>query len=115
MKGGALILTANMFAFAKYPEVAAVTASSQNDGISFFSSRGPEVDLAAPGANILSTYRNGLYRKRSGTSMASPHVAGVAAPVLARREPMNPFTLLNHLKETTQDITICLRNRAPVS
>lgn len=89
---------------AKYPEVAAVAASSQFDQIAFFSSRGPEVDLVAPGVNIYSTYRNKSYRKLSGTSMAAPHVAGTAALVLAKKGAMTPDELLNHLKETSQDL-----------
>ncbi|NLI13368.1 MAG: S8 family peptidase [Peptococcaceae bacterium] len=89
---------------AKYPEVAAVAASSQFDQIAFFSSRGAEVDLVAPGVNIYSTYRGRSYRKLSGTSMAAPHVAGAAALVLAKKGVMSPDKLLSHLKETSQDM-----------
>ena len=46
-------------------------------------SSGAAIDVAAPGVNVLSTYPGGLYAYMSGTSMASPHGAGVAALVAA--------------------------------
>jgi subtilisin family serine protease/DNA-binding beta-propeller fold protein YncE len=62
------------------PGIISVAASTDVDGLASFSSFGAEsVDLAAPGSRILSTVRNGLYGVASGTSMAAPHVAGVAA------------------------------------
>ena len=54
-----------------------------NSRIASWSSRGPEVDLIAPGVEIPSTWKSGGYKTISGTSMASPHVAGTAALVLA--------------------------------
>src|SRR3989344_4156151 len=57
-----------------YPEVIAVSAIDQTNTIASWSSRGPEVDLAAPGVSIPSTYMGGGYATLSGTSMASPHV-----------------------------------------
>lgn len=67
---------------AAYPETIAVSATDVNDSIASFSSRGAEVDLTAPGVSIYSTYKGTGYATLSGTSMASPHIAGVAAMVL---------------------------------
>ncbi len=85
---------------AAYPECVAVSAlcppgvtnaklcPNTNEGISTFSSRGPQIALIAPGVNIPSTVplfadASG-YKAYSGTSMAAPHVAGLAALAVAR-------------------------------
>ncbi|KAF0127656.1 MAG: subtilase family serine protease [Elusimicrobia bacterium] len=64
---------------ARYPEAIAVSASASNDTIASFSSRGPEIAVIAPGVSVYSTKRGGGYTSMSGTSMASPHAAGLAA------------------------------------
>ena len=65
-----------------YPETIAVSAVDECDNFASFSSYGPQIDLTAPGVNILSTYRNAFYETMYGTSMSAAHVTGTAALIL---------------------------------
>lgn len=64
---------------AGFDKVISVGASNIEDVVANFSARGNHIDVAAPGVNILSTFTGGGYGNNSGTSMATPHVSGIAS------------------------------------
>ena len=67
---------------ARDPNVVAVSATTSSDALAYFSSQGPEIDIAAPGSSIVSTVPGGT-ATYSGTSMACPHVSGAAGLLMA--------------------------------
>ena len=76
------------------PNVVGVAATRQDGALVGASNRGAGVELAAPGADILSTARGGGYELRTGTSVAAPMVAGAAA-LLASASPKADFRTLS--------------------
>ena len=64
---------------AAYPDAIAVSASSYSNDLARFSNKGPQIKFIAPGSGIHSAKAGGGYTFMDGTSMSSPHVAGLAA------------------------------------
>ncbi len=89
---------------ARYDSVIAVAASTQNDTRASFSSTGPDVELIAPGVAVLSTLPGDQYGTANGTSMASPHVAGVAALAWAADPGLWNDELRLILQDTAEDL-----------
>jgi hypothetical protein len=78
----------------------AVAATDRSNRRAVFSNVGPQLDLSAPGVEIQSTYLSNGYRELQGTSMATPHVAAVAALVLNRYPSLRPSDVKRHLERT---------------
>ncbi len=94
-----------------YASVIAVAASDSNDARASFSSTGPDVELIAPGVSILSTIPGGGYAYYSGTSMASPHVAGVAALVLSANSTLTNVQVRSILQETAENLGLKMEHQ----
>ncbi len=89
---------------ARYPETIAVSAIDVESKMPGFASRGPDVDVLAPGVKILSTWPGNQYRELNGTSMATPHVAGIAAMVLATHKGFTPDQAKRHLRAAARRV-----------
>jgi len=112
---GALVVAAagNTGGAVLYPaacaDALAVAATNQTDGRPPFSNYGPQIDLAAPGVDIYSTwYATGIqasgYFTKSGTSMAAPHVAGAAALLWSQWPAWTPDQVRQRLLATATDV-----------
>jgi len=89
---------------AAYNEVIAVTATDSYDDPAWFTNFGNWVELAAPGVNIWSTYWDNTYAYRSGTSMATPFVSGVAALVWSQFPYLTRDQVRMQLRNTADDL-----------
>jgi len=85
--------------------IISVASTTNTDSLSYFSNYGlTSVDLGAPGSNIYSTLPNNSYGTYSGTSMASPHVAGAAALVWSQNPTWTAQQVKNTLMNTGDPI-----------
>ena len=86
-----------------YSEVISVGNSTSEDYVASNSNYGSTLDLVAPGSSIITTSRNNNYAVISGTSAATPHVAGAAALILSIQNFTNE-EVKQIIKSTTDDI-----------
>jgi subtilisin family serine protease len=89
---------------AAYPEVIGVAANDETTETAEFSNYGEHTSVSAPGVAIPSTYPNRRYVALSGTSMASPHVAGVAALIRSVNPKLSPKEVRKILEQTADDL-----------
>lgn len=89
---------------ARIPGIVAVGAVDCHNRRAPFSSTGPSLVISAPGVNILSTFLNKRYAVLNGTSMAAPHVSGVAAIVKQAHPYATPAQIVQTLRRHSIDL-----------
>lgn len=94
---------------AAYDAVMSVAAIDGSSNIASFSSHNSEVDIAAPGVDVLSTIpqSDSSYAEYSGTSMATPHVAGVAALLMSQFPSKRGSDIRTALQSSARDVGAC--------
>lgn len=86
---------------ARYPQTISVGATDRSRKIPSFSNRGQFVDIYAPGDKIVSAWLQGKYHEMSGTSMATSHVSGAIALLLAQKPDLKKTATLKALLRRT--------------
>lgn len=86
------------------PDILAIGSITSTGSRSSFSNYGTQLDVVAPGSNILSTYPNNATASISGTSMATPHVAGVCALVLSVNPCLTAKQVRDIIELTSQKV-----------
>lgn len=89
---------------AKYEWVVAVAATDISKARASFSSTGPTVEVSAPGVDIYSTLPGNSYGSKSGTSMACPHVAGLAALIKSAHPYANNEAVRGQIRASAEDL-----------
>jgi hypothetical protein len=89
---------------ARWPRVMAVGATDNRDTHVGFSNSGPELDVCAPGANIHSLINSAQYGWASGTSMAAPHVAGLACLIRSLHPELTAAQVRAAIESTCDDV-----------
>jgi type VII secretion-associated serine protease mycosin len=89
---------------AAYPEVFGVSATDERGRLAAFSNYGDYIDAAAPGTGIPSTYPGGQYAAMSGTSMASPHAAALAALIRSVHPLLTNEEVMDIMRRTAVDL-----------
>ncbi|MFF2094191.1 S8 family serine peptidase [Paenibacillus sp. NPDC058174] len=89
---------------ARYPQTVSVGASTRLRRVAPFSNRGAYIDIYAPGDKIVSAWLRGKYHEMSGTSMATSHVSGAIALLLAYKPGLSPAEIKSILKRSVQPL-----------
>jgi hypothetical protein len=107
-KGGVVVIsggnTSSLQSDPPRESLTAVAATDKNDARASFSSWGDYIDIAAPGLGLMTTMQGGGYGSLSGTSAASPVVAGVYALMMSANTALQPAKLDNILITTALDL-----------
>ncbi|MFH0070877.1 S8 family peptidase [Peribacillus sp. NPDC056705] len=91
---------------ARYPQTISVGATDRNRRIPAFSNRGQFVDIYAPGDKIVSAWLHNKYHEMSGTSMATSHVSGAIALLLAQKPDLKLASIKTLLRRTSSPLKL---------
>ena len=89
---------------ARYPQTISVGATNRLRRVAPFSNRGLHIDIYAPGDKIVSSWLRGKYNEMSGTSMATSHVSGAIALLLAYKPGLTPGDIKTIMKRSMQPL-----------
>ncbi len=107
-KGCVVVFSSGNYKRIDYPaytnnDFLVVGAINENGNIADFSGRGKELDIVAPGVNILSTNASGGYSFKDGTSFAAPYAAGLAALILSKDSTLKQQQVCELIKKSSKN------------